>query len=285
MKKFICFIIIIILTFSLCGFTQVTETNENETELLIMMYHSILSSKKDRYIVTPTQFENDIKMYIEMGYTPILPKELKHFVDGTISLPKKTIMITFDDGEYNFMYYALDIIKKYNYKANMNIVGRFSNYSSTNGEPNNPNYSYLTWEQIKYLSDLEYIEIGNHTYDMHNFKPRFGINRLYNENDEMYKKALRSDVIKMQAKLLSESNCSPISFAFPFGKYNDIAIDELQKIGFSVFLTCNEGVNRIKVGDDKKLLRLKRINREGSYSETELKQVITKYSNKAKKIS
>ena len=67
--------------------------------------------------------------------------------------PKKPVVLTFDDGHYNNYFYAYPIIEKYNFKANLNVIGCFSEYSTSSGDIDNHNYSYLTWSEIKTLHD------------------------------------------------------------------------------------------------------------------------------------
>lgn len=77
-------------------------------------------------------------------------------------------MITFDDGYETGLYYVLPLLKKYGMKAVINVVGSYTDeYSRINEEGKHLSYAYLTWNEIKTLSDSGYVEIGNHTYDMH----------------------------------------------------------------------------------------------------------------------
>lgn len=236
-----------------------------EIRLPVLMYHSILNSKSGVYIVSEEQFESDIKGLAALNYSFVLPEEAIAYAEGRGNLPEKPIMITFDDGHYNTMYYALPILRKYNGKAVVNVIGAFSEYSSTSGDDSNPNYSHLTWEQIKFLRDSEIFEIGNHTYDMHKFKPRYGIMPKPGESGEDYEKALAGDAGRLQDKL-AEYGVYPKVFAYPFGRYSDTAREILLGAGFKMFLTCNEGVSVVKFGDPGSVFAVKRINRRGNYS-------------------
>lgn len=247
------------------GFAQAA-TESDEILLPVLMYHSVLKSKNGVYIVSPTQFEEDIKQIIEAGYTTVFPSEIIAYCEGTGELPEKPVLITFDDGHYNNMFYALPILKKYSAKAVINIIGAFSEYSTSSGDDSNPNYSHLTWEQIGELSQSGCFEIGNHTYNMHKYKPRFGIMPMNGETKDEHKQVLYADIMRLQAKIEECTGYAPTVFAYPFGKYNSEIKNELIDMGFKILLTCNEGVNVIKKNDTAELFRLKRINRSGKYS-------------------
>lgn len=245
--------------------SAVLDDRAAELRLPILMYHSVLKSRNGTYIVSPAQLERDFAALKNAGYTAVLPCEVIDYVDGKCALPKKPVMITFDDGHYNNMYYAVPILRKYGMKAVINVIGKFSDFTTSSGDIDNPNYSHLTWDEVGILSNSGIVEIGNHTYNMHNYKPRFGLAQRCGESDEEYVRALRNDVGKMQ-KILWESTgkmCKVL--AYPFGKYNDLAQKTLVELGFRMMFTCNEGVSVIRQYDSTSLYRLKRVNRSGGY--------------------
>jgi len=248
---------------------DITAQSSQETlQLPIVMYHSVLKSRRGKYTIHPDELERDIIRYKEMGYTPVTLREVSSWVKGKGKLPAKPMVITFDDGHYNNLYYALPILKKHNAKAVINIVTSFSRHSTeTPGEANNPNYSSLTWDNIKELHDSGLIEIGNHTHAMHKFKPRYGIAQVSNETVDEYKKAIHDDLEKANALLTQNAKVPrPITFAYPFGKYTNEGREVLKDLGFEAILTCNEGISTIRRGDPTSLYTLKRYNRSGNVS-------------------
>jgi peptidoglycan/xylan/chitin deacetylase (PgdA/CDA1 family) len=250
--------------------------------LLVVMYHNILNCKNSIYIVSSRQLEEDLKALKQEGYTSVFPSEVIAFVKGKGTLPKKPIMITFDDGYYNNMYYALPILKKYNMKANLNVIGAFSEHSTNSGDHSDPSYSHITWTQLKELADSGYFEIGNHTYNMHKFKPRYGIMPKKAESELVYKQKLKKDVAHLQEILKENCGLTPNVFAYPFGRYSQMSKEVLLSMGFEMLLTCNEGINTITVGDLKCLHYMKRFNRNSRYTTDRLMCIIANSSKKQK---
>lgn len=242
----------------------------DSVRLPVLMYHGVLKSKQGIYIVSPTQLENDLNAVKAAGYTFVTVKEVEAYASGTGDLPKKPLLVTFDDGYYNNYYYALPILKKCGAKALLSVVGAYTAYSTDSGDKDNPNYSHVTWEEIGELARSGVFEIGNHTYDMHRYSPRFGASQKKGESAESYKTALRRDVGRLQETLYKKSGVVPVAFAYPFGKYNDTAREVLTDMGFTVLLTCNEGVSTVRRGDPSSVLCLKRFNRDGRLSTAEL---------------
>lgn len=233
--------------------------------VLILMYHQFLNSRKSKYIVAPDVFRGDLRELKRHGYQSVRASELVDFVDGKGTLPKKPVLITFDDGHFSNYFYCSDILKEEGFTAVESVIGRFSANSTDTGTGGNPNYSHLTWEEIGKMHASGVFEIGNHSYDMHNYRPRFGISQKAGESDDAYRASLQNDVSKLQSVLKEKSDVTPTVFAFPFGKYNTLAKETLADLGFRVMLTCNETVPVIEKGDPKSLWQLGRYNRDPEY--------------------
>lgn len=168
--------------------------NESGNSFIGLMYHQVLKdeSRAGKYIITPNELESDLAYLSENGYVSVLPSQLVKIREQGGRLPEKTVVITFDDGYETGLYYVLPLLKKYGMKAVINVVGSYTDeYSRINEEGKHLSYAYLTWNEIKTLSDSGYVEIGNHTYDMHSYNgDRNGCARKKNESDEQYRTVL-----------------------------------------------------------------------------------------------
>ena len=279
MKKLLCLLLVL----PLSAVSVARDSARQDAVIMpVIMYHTILNSRDGVYIVSEAQLENDLKELIARGYEFVFPSEVAEFVSGEGSLPEKPVMLTFDDGHYNNLYYGLPILEKYGAKANINIIGRFSEYTTASGDVDNPNYSHLTWEEIATMWDSGVFEVGNHTYDVHNYKPRYGIAPKSGESEEAYRAALKSDISRLQEKIYAAANRYPTTFAYPFGKYNDVAREVLASLGFTVMMTCNEGVNVLRKGETERLSYIKRYNRSGRYSTRDFLDRIARDEKKAR---
>ena len=264
MKKFLLCVCFLLCFLPLAAFSPAEK--KECVRLPVIMYHSVTSHGKSEYIVSEKQLEEDLVYLTGHGYETVSVRQLYDYVDGTGTLPKKPILLTFDDGHYNNLSAALPLLQKYGCKAEINVIGKFCEYASTHpNESHRPEYSYLTWDDVKMLSDSGVFEVGCHTYNMHDFTPRFGIGRIKGESDEEYVKKLTADITRLEEKLRRyEIECTV--FAYPFGRYNTLAQNTLVSMGYRMTLTCCEGVNIIEKGNPKSLLHLKRYNRASSLS-------------------
>ena len=136
--------------------------------LPVVMYHSILrdTGKSGKYVVTPDTLDSDIKYLHSMGYTTISAAQLIDYVENNEPLPEKPVMLTFDDGCYNNLFYAVPILKDNNARGIFSVVGKYTD-DYTESDEVNPNYSYLRWQDVYEMYVSENCEIGNHSYNFH----------------------------------------------------------------------------------------------------------------------
>ena len=257
--KYIVFsVILAIIIFSLFIFSFAQE--ESYIELPILMYHSFLKSKSGKYIVNPDIFESDLKYIKGNGYTTITMTDLINYVyDGT-SLPEKPIIISFDDGCYNNLTYAVPLLKKYDMKAVISVVGKYTD-QYTNMNEANPNYGYLRWEDINSLIEDGTIEFQNHSYDMHKTKNgRKGTLKKTGESLDEYKNILSNDLTKLQEEFREMTGYLPNTFTYPYGSISKESVQIIKDLGFKASLSCISGINKITKKTDC-LFNLKRNNR------------------------
>ena len=232
--------------------------------LPVLMYHSIIpdSSKSGKYVITPQKFEEDLLYLEQKGYTTISAKQLIRYVYANGELPEKPVIITFDDGMYNNMEYAVPILEKHGACAIFSVVGSYTDeYTESNIV--NPTYSYLRWADIASLSERGCVEFGNHSYDFHSISPkRYGIQKNKSEDSLEYINVFYQDTQKMQSEFFSHCNYRPIIYTYPFGSYSKESSRVLEKMEFLISFSCSEGINKI-TRDGDCLFMLKRYNRDG----------------------
>lgn len=257
--------IIILLLSCILIFYNVKAKQTAEISVPIIMYHSILKSKSGKYIVNPSTLEDDLKFIKNNGYTTITMTDLINYVYSDYELPEKPIIITFDDGHYNNLTYALPLLEKYDMLAVISIVGKYTD-TYTESDEANPNYGYLRWKDINDLMKSGRFEFQNHTYELHNItKNRRGCMKMKGESFEAYKTVLSKDLSKLQQEFCINTGYIPNTFTYPFGAISSDSMDIIKELGFKASLSCNEGINLI-IKDPNCLYQLKRYNRPNNLS-------------------
>lgn len=241
----------------------------------ILMYHHFADEGTIGTTVSAELFENQIKALRDEGYTAISFDELCDYVFNGTSLPKRPIIITMDDGYESVYETAYPILKKYDMKATVFIIG-VSHGKSV--------YKDTQYSIIPHLTDAEAMEmvesgvmsIQSHSYDMHQYEPyetgtyRVGVQQLDGESDAEYVEAFTADFERASAQIQSISGKKPFVYSYPFGKSNKISENLLKDMGVTVTLTITEGINTIDKDSPECLLLLKRYNVPGDMSPEKL---------------
>ena len=228
--------------------------DEISAQVPILMYHHLSEDVTNSEMVSPEQFEAQIRALSEAGYTGVSFDELQAYVLRGEPLPEKPVVITFDDGYRSNYTLAYPILQKYGMKATIFAVGvsfgtdhyKDTDYAIT------PHFGAAEAAEMT-ASGL--ISIQSHTYDMHQWPPyetgsavRENILQLSSESEEAYVQALTEDFTRSRA-LLEGATGQPVDvLAYPAGQYSTLAQVTLQSLGVHVTLSTNPGVNTVVKG-------------------------------------
>ncbi len=243
--------------------------------LPILMYHGITEDPKKvgKFVISKKMLEEDLLYLKEMGYTTVTMDEVIGYVKKGEQLPKKPIILTFDDGYYNNYCYAYPLLQKYQMKAVISLIGKYTDLYSENHEEN-PKYSHITWDEAKEMMESGLVEFQNHSYDMHtNTQGRDGTKKKQGESTQVYAKVLRDDILYLQEKMQVHIGYTPTTFAYPFGSVSEDSYAILEEMGFQASLSCEEKINILKMGDASCLWMLNRFLRSNTES---AKQILEK---------
>ncbi|MDF2566647.1 MAG: polysaccharide deacetylase [Oscillospiraceae bacterium] len=277
--KIVSFFCAVLLVFTLCSVFETEAVNAHRQDgvlLPVVMYHHMIESRRmlGDYIISPDEFENDLKFLSEKGFSTVVIADLINYVEKGTPLPKNPIMLTFDDGQESILTYAYPLLQKYGQKAVVSVVGSYIDLLSQDADKH-VNYSYMTWDQISTLHQSGIFEIQNHTYNMHEQNgKRQGARIKRGESVQEYQNALTDDVMACQQKIKQATGTSPSCFTYPFGFISRQSKDIIKKLGFKASLSCEVGINII-TKEPESLYLLKRSNRpHGISTDTFFKKLL-----------
>ena len=193
-----------------------SDTAADPVLLPIIMYHEVKPNKSGKDAIQPWEFEADLKWLADNGYTTIVMADLIAYVRDGTPLPEKPILITFDDGyrsNYDLVY---PILREYGVKACISIIVLM---------PDLPTDNFCTWEQLREMTDSGLVEVGSHSYRLHNLgedKGNYekdgtnGVERRPGESDGDFQARVLDDIQKSHDRIAAELG-SVTCFAYPFG--------------------------------------------------------------------
>ena len=245
----------------------VNKADEREClgELTVLMYHNTLAPNKKEsvYCINQNHLRKDFEYLKTNGYNVVSCDYVIKTVKAGKKLPSKAVILTFDDGYLNNIKYAQPLLEEYGYTGLFSVVGDYTRLDKTNN-PHGGDYIYFGWQDMAEANSSEYVEIGLHSYAMHNTKPRMGVSKLGSETSESYKKVLSDDTDRL-VECLKKVGITSNIYAYPYGKYCKESEEVLKSKGVVMTLTCNEGTNLIYGMED--LYLLKRYNRDATKGE------------------
>ncbi len=137
----------------------------------ILMYHyiSVAPSTQDRIryglSVPPDMFEAQLNLLRNNGFTTITLRDLYDYLAVGTPLPKRPIVLTFDDGYIDNYTNAFPLLRKY---------GMTGTFFVLTGKADDGNPAYLSWDMIQAMSSAgmdiqlhsrDHLDMRNRSYD------------------------------------------------------------------------------------------------------------------------
>ena len=212
----------------------------DEDGISVMMYHYVYDpadppESVDGNYVTTDELEEQLAWLSDRGFYQPSWAELRAFIDGTHSLPDKSIVLTFDDGEYGFLNLGIPLLEKYGIAAT--------------------SFTECSRDDIDHMLDTyasPYICFESHSYDMHHAgsTPIGHGGAIYDlSEDELV------DDLQHAVDILGTRG----AFAYPYGDVSDVSAAAIERVGILCSFTTE--YEMVYVGSDP--TRLPRIRVTG----------------------
>lgn len=213
-----------------------------DQKVAVLGYHTFIKSEernetnqRDNMVMDIEKFEEQLKYLQEHHYKTLSLDEFYCYHEGICKIPRKSVLITMDDGYQSNYDLALPLLKRYNMKATIFYLG-------INNAGENPNYMDLaTIENIK--QKYKNIDLASHSYNLHT---KGAIDKDYEE--------LLEDITKEQEMVDSKY------YAYPFGEYNECMIKALKEKGYKMAFTFGPGREHRKATKADDAYKIPRLN-------------------------
>ena len=220
--------------------------NKKKYEIPVIMYHRVINKSENEGIYGTYIYEDIFRKHLQYlkdkNYTVITFKDLdKIGWRNRFEKGKKYIILTFDDGYKDNYDLAFPILKEFDFKATIFLMGR-STYNEWDVKAGGEiEFPLMSVEMIKEMQDYG-IEFGAHTFN----HPK--LNTLSNEEIEY-------QIVDVKKPLEEKIGKEIITFAYPYGILNDYAKKMTKKAGYTFALATDSG--SVCLSDD--LYQIRRI--------------------------
>ena len=188
----------------------------NNESIPVLMYHSIPDNSSGNIMeVSKRQFQEEMKYLNDKGYHTLSADEFYDFIVKDKPVPKKSVLITFDDGYENQYKNAYPILKEYKFHAIMFIITDYLDKGTL----------YLKSNELKTMSDNG-INIESHTTN----------------HAKLDKIAYKDQLLNLKdSKDILEKICNKaVRFiAYPYGYFNKDTVTSCQKAGYIMAFTTS----------------------------------------------
>lgn len=188
----------------------------NYKSIPVLMYHSINPKSVNNLIISPEEFNMQMKWLKDNNYNPISLEELYNALFREETVKANPIVLTFDDGYEDNYIYAYPILKGYGYKAVVFLITDAVNKDTV-------------------LKDYQITEMYNNNIDFQSHTSNH-----IELNTENYSNRLKA-IKKSQDYIDKLLNKKTEYLCYPVGKYNKDTLKICSELGIKMAFTTNPG--------------------------------------------
>jgi len=186
----------------------------------ILCYHNLGPQSKGRLLLGASQFEQQMRYLKAQGYRVISLSDFIDWLQLKRQLPKRAVVLTFDDGYRAFREYAYPVLKELGFPATLFV------YTDYVGAGRNA----LSWDDLKSLA-AEGFDVQAHS------KTHADLRRAPGESDAHFSARMQAelgDPLKLFQRHLGRSSQV---LAYPYGRADDDVVTKVKEHGYIAALT------------------------------------------------
>jgi peptidoglycan/xylan/chitin deacetylase (PgdA/CDA1 family) len=214
----------------------------------VLVYHNIGKDARGRLVLGVDAFTEQMKYLKASGFRVVSVAEFVEWLQLRRQLPKKTVVLTFDDGYRSFREHAYPVLKELRFTATLFV------YTDYVGAGRNA----LSWDDLKALT-AEGFDVQAHS------KSHGDLRRGDHESEAQYGRRMQAELIE-PPRVLARSVGRPVSFlAYPYGRVDDAVLAKVKDHGYQAAFTVRRESNAAFVD-------VLRISRSQIYADMTLEQ-------------
>ncbi len=205
----------------------------------VFMYHRIVPNDtdviRDWHSVSEQNFKKQLRLLDTFDFTAITFEDYHLYLQGKLTLPKKPVILTFDDGHLETYEVAVPILKEFDMRAVIYVIG-------------NRNLKYAFWDQrdgthvLPLMSEDQILDIYSDGFEIG--AQTMSHPELPNLTKEEQVEEITGSKQSLEALLRKEI----LSFAYPYGCLSQECRSIVQEAGFK--FACGVYTGPPKFGTD-----------------------------------
>lgn len=242
--------------------------NDPPQSFRVLCYHDIRDNLRETFKTQPEataidsrDFINQLNWLHENGYQPVSLQQIVDARAGRGKLPKKAILLTFDDGYKSLYTKVFPLLKQFNFPVVAAIVGSWLETPDDElvayGDQRLTRDQFVSWQELREMAQSGLVEVASHSHGLHqgiqanpqgNLVPaaiarRYSAQEHRYETDTAYAARIRADLQRNAALIERQLGRRPRAMVWPYGMYNLEAIEAAQEAGMPVTMNLEPGPN------------------------------------------
>jgi peptidoglycan/xylan/chitin deacetylase (PgdA/CDA1 family) len=200
--------------------------------LPVLLYHHIGPARPGTFpelTVSAERFARHVRWLVRRGYVGIRPADWLAWCRDGRPLPRKPVLLTFDDGYADLATHALPLLRRYNFGAAVFVVtGRVGGENQWDLVRGSQPHRLMNADQIRAWA-ASGIEFGAHS-------------RTHPDLTSLSESEMDEEIRGSRDELAAITGLTVPSFAYPFGRVNGTVRERVRAV-FDCAFSCEEGVN------------------------------------------
>lgn len=181
----------------------------------ILVYHNLGPQAKGRLVLAAPMFEQQMRYLKAQGYRVISLTDFIEWMQLKRQLPKRAVVLTFDDGYRAFREYAYPLLKELGFPATLFV------YTDYIGAGRNA----FTWEELRALAN-EGFDVQAHS------KSHGDLRRATGESDAQYARRMQAELAEPLQLFQRYLGRSSQTVAYPYGRVDDDLVTKVKEHGY-----------------------------------------------------
>jgi peptidoglycan/xylan/chitin deacetylase (PgdA/CDA1 family) len=191
----------------------------------VLVYHNISAQEKGKLSIAARHFDAQIRQLHDEGFQAVSLADFLAFTAGRKQLPRRSVLLTFDDGYKSFVQYARPTLNDYGFGATLFVYSDFIGAGSA-----------LSWQDLRTLTEQGF-DVQAHS------KSHANLRRKEGELEAAYAKRIEAE-LAFPATLFKKHLGRPSDvLAYPFGEVDDELLSYVAKYGYSAAFTVRRQSN------------------------------------------
>ena len=213
----------------------------------VLAYHGVSAKPEDRFTVSVERFESHLRALEAAGFVTVSLEEFEDYIVRGRSLPRRSVLLTFDDGLVSQWQVVDPILAKYAMRATVALITGRVGVSP----------GFVTWPELSAMRANGRWDIAAHSHAGHvrvrvegGRRQPFLINRRVNDDGVLesrheFARRVANDLDAQASAFRTAGLATPRTFVYPFSAAlaptNDaeapaIAEESITRAGFGVSL-------------------------------------------------